>query len=148
MPDKSAIAGKDTASIISILNELRSRELTVIVQYMRHHYIVTGTDGLALAGEFKETAITEMKHAESLAERIDFLGGDPTTKPGPIPTGDKTLAAMAKTDLAAEDEAVVLYSDAVAKVGALGDVTTRRLLEGILADEEDHVGTFRRMLGR
>ena len=148
MPNKAHSTEASTASVIKVLNELRARELAVIMQYMRHHYIVTGSDGLALAGEFKETAVTEMKHAESLAERIDFLGGDPTTKPDAIRTGDSTLAAMAEADLAAENDAVMLYNDAIATVGALGDVTTRRLLEDILADEEEHVGTFRRMLGR
>lgn len=148
MPKNAHSTEASTASVIKVLNELRARELAVIMQYMRHHYIVTGSDGLALAGEFKETAVTEMKHAESLAERIDFLGGDPTTKPDAIRTGDSTLATMAEADLAAEDDAVMLYNDAIATVGALGDVTTRRLLEDILADEEEHVGTFRRMLGR
>lgn len=135
-------------SLLDTLNELRARELAVVVQYMRHHYIVTGAEGLALAGEFKEVAITEMKHAESLAERIDFLGGDPTTAPAKIVTGDKTLADMAKTDLASEKDAVKLYSAAIKVADDAGDTTTRRLLEDILADEEDHVNTFATMLGK
>lgn len=139
---------KKGVSLIDTLNMLRERELAVIIQYMRHHYQVTGADGLALADEFKEVAITEMKHAEALAERIDFLGGDPTTKPGPIGMGAKALKDMAKMDLASEEDAVKLYKAAIKDIDAFGDVTTRRMLEDILADEEDHVNTFEMMLGK
>lgn len=136
------------ADVIETLNELRARELAVIVQYMRHHYQVTGPDGLAVADEFKSVAITEMKHAEELAERIDFLGGDPTTKPWEIATGQTTLEQMAAVDAGSEAEAVDLYKAAIETVAATGDVTTRRMLEDILADEEEHLDTFQKMLGK
>lgn len=135
-------------TLIDTLNDLRARELAVIVQYMRHHYVLTGADGAALAGEFKEVSITEMNHAEALGERIDFLGGDPTTKPTEIAKGGHTVADAAQIDLASEEEAVRLYKEAIKEADAAGDVTTRRLLEDILADEEDHVNTFRVMLGQ
>ncbi|MCZ7662664.1 MAG: ferritin-like domain-containing protein [Thermoleophilia bacterium] len=135
-------------SLIDTLNDLRARELAVIVQYMRHHYVLTGADGAALADEFKEVAITEMKHAEALGERIDFLGGDPTTKPSEIMKGGATLSDAASIDLASEEEAVGLYRAAVKEADAAGDVTTRRLLEDILADEEGHMNEFRTMLGK
>ena len=135
-------------ALLETLNTLRARELAVVAQYMRHHYQVTGADGLALEDEFKDVAITEMKHAERLAERIDFLGGDPTTKPLEIGTGARAYSDMAKMDLASELDAVKLYRDAIKQADAAGDVTTRRLLEGILGDEEDHVNTFRMMLGQ
>jgi bacterioferritin len=135
-------------ALLDTLNELRARELAVIVQYMRHHYQVTGAEGLALADEFKDVAITEMKHAEKLAERIDFLGGDPTTKPWEVGTGASSLTDMATMDLASEQDAVRLYTAAITKVDEEGDITTRRLLEDILGDEEDHVNTFRQMLGK
>lgn len=136
------------ASVIDTLNELRARELAVIIQYMRHHYLATGTDGLAVADEFKAISIVEMKHAEELAERIDFLGGDPTIKPWNVETGQTTVEEMAAVDAAAETEAVEMYKAAIEEVGATGDVTTRRLLEDILADEEDHLDTFNKMLGK
>ena len=101
-----------------------------------------------MKGEFKEVAITEMKHAEKLAERIDFLGGDPTTVPDDIGKDAKSLKDMAAMDLASENDAVKLYTDAIKKVDEMGDVTTRRLLESILGDEEDHVNTFQTMLGK
>ena len=136
------------STLIDVLNDLRARELGVIMQYMRQHYTATGPEGMLLADEFKSIAITEMKHAEELAERIDFLGGDPTTIPTHIVKTDNNLAAMAEADLASEEEAVALYTKAIAQALKEGDVTTRRLLESILADEEDHVATFRAMLGK
>lgn len=134
-------------SLIEVLNDLRARELAVTIQYMRHHYLVDGPQGVALAGEFKSVAITEMKHAEALAERIDYLGGDPTTKPEPIMGREaKTLADMAAADRDSEADAVDRYKAAIKIADAEGDVTTRKLLEDILGDEEDHHKTFSDML--
>jgi len=135
-------------AVIDVLNELRAAELAAIIQYMRHHYLVTGADGMPLAGEFKSVSIDEMKHAETLAERIDFLGGDPTMKPGPIVGTATSLMAMATDDLATEDKAVAAYREAVKIADKAGDVTTRRMLEDILADEEGHQDTFGTMLGK
>lgn len=138
----------ENMQLLDVLNDLRARELAVIVQYMRHHYLVTGPDGLALADEFKEVAIEEMKHAEELAERIDFLGGDPTTKPEPIMKAERTLAEMAAADYASEEDAVARYKEAIGVAAGADDITTRKLLEDILGDEEDHLQTFGSMLGK
>src|SRR5450759_4503133 len=66
MPKKDAKKGKAEAALLDTLNTLRARELAVIEQYMRHHYIVTGPEGVALADEFKEVAFTAMKQAEEV----------------------------------------------------------------------------------
>lgn len=135
-------------ALIDVLNDLRARELAVTMQYMRHHYLVSGPDGVALGGEFKSVAITEMKHAEALAERIDYLGGDPTTKPEPIMGKDaKTLAEMASADRDSEADAVERYKAGIKMAEAEGDVVTRKMLEGILEDEEEHHKLFSDMLG-
>lgn len=134
--------------LIDTLNELRAAELAAIGQYMRHHYVVTGAPGTALAGEFKEIAVAEMRHAEKLGERIDYLGGEPTTQPSDIMKADTEFEAMAKTDLATEHGAIRMYKDAIKKAETSGDSTTRLLLEEILADEEDHANTFGNMLGQ
>lgn len=134
-------------TLLDVLNDLRARELAVIVQYMRHHYLASGPDGLALAGEFKEIAIVEMKHAEELAERIDYLGGDPTTRPEAIlGTAARTIAEMAQADRDSEADAVRRYTEAIGMALRDGDTTTRRLLEDILADEEAHLKTFTDMV--
>jgi len=135
------------AKLIDVLNDLRARELAVVMQYMRQHYLVTGPEGMLLAGTFKDVAITEMKHAEALAERIDFLGGDPTTKPESFAKDFNGLREMAKSDYSAEQDAVMRYRVAIKIAAAADDVTTRKLLEEILADEEDHLKTFSDMLG-
>jgi bacterioferritin len=137
----------DSVKLLDVLNDLRARELGVIMQYMRQHYIATGPDGMLLAGEFKSVAVTEMKHAESLAERIEFLGGTATTKPAAFETDFDGLREMAKADFSAESDAVMRYKAAIKVAAAAEDVTTRKLLEDILGDEEDHLKTFSDMLG-
>ncbi len=133
---------------LEVLNDLRARELAAIIQYMRHHYLAAGPDGVALAGEFKEISIVEMKHAEALGERIDYLGGDPTIKPEAILGVDATtLLDMAKVDRDTEADAVARYKEAIGIFAESGDVATRKLLEDILVDEEGHHQTFGDMLG-
>jgi len=136
------------ANLIDVLNDLRARELAVVMQYMRQHYTVTGPDGMLHADTFKGVAITEMKHAESLAERIEYLGGKATTKPEKFESEFSGLKEMAKSDFSAESDAVMRYKAAIKVAAAHDDVTTRKLLEGILGDEEDHLRTFSDMLGR
>ena len=136
------------ANLIDVLNDLRSRELAVIMQYMRQHYTVTGPEGMLHADTFKSVGVTEMKHAESLAERIEFLGGKATTKPEKFESDFESLKEMAKSDFSAESDAVMRYKAAVKIADAHKDPTTLNLLESILADEEDHLKTFSDMLGR
>lgn len=135
-------------NLVDVLNDLRSRELGAIVQYMRHHYIVTGPEGVALAGEFKEISVEEMKHAESLGERIDALGGDPTAKAETADIQGSTLKEYAKADYNAEMDAIMRYRAGVKVAEAHSDVVTRRLLEDILGEEESHAVKFSDMLGR
>ena len=99
----------------------------------------------AIKEVFKSIAIAEMKHAEAFAERLDQLGGVPTTKPSEIAMGGD-LIKMIKDDLKAEEEAVTLYRQGVALSVELNDPVTRRLFEDILATEEEHYKTFHDML--
>jgi bacterioferritin len=135
------------ANLIDVLNDLRARELAVIMQYMRQHYTVTGPEGMLHADTFKGVAIVEMKHAEALAERIEFLGGDATTKPETFVSEFSGLKEMAKSDFSVESDAVMRYRSAIKIAAAHNDPTTRNMLEGILADEEDHLKIFSDMLG-
>jgi bacterioferritin len=133
--------------LIDVLNDLRARELAVIMQYMRQYYTVTGPTGMLHANTFKGISVAEMKHAESLAVRIEFLGGAATTKPEAFVTEFADFKEMAKSDFSAESDAVMRYRAAIKFAQTHGDPTTRRLLESILADEEDHLKTFSDMLG-
>ena len=131
--------------LIDLLNKAISSELQVSIQYMWQHVQVTGIDGVTVEGVFRKTAIAEMKHAERLAERLDFLNGVPTTKPDPIfVTG--SLIEMLKQDEQDEERAILLYKQAIQEAAKEGDFTTRRLIEEILAEEEEHINTFGKLL--
>jgi bacterioferritin len=131
--------------LLDFINKAIARELQVSIQYMWQHVQVTGADGVIVEDIFRKTAIAEMKHAERLAERLDYLNGVPTTKPDPIFVGG-SLIEMLKQDEQDEEEAITLYKQAVQEAAKEGDYTTRRLLEEILADEEDHINTFGKLL--
>ena len=131
--------------MVEFLNKAIAQELQVSIQYMWQHVQVTGTDGAVVEDIFRKTAIAEMKHAERLAERLDYLNGVPTTKPDPIFVGG-SLIEMLKQDEQNEEEAITLYKQAIQVAAQQGDYTTRRLLEEILAQEEEHINTFGKLL--
>jgi bacterioferritin len=135
------------AKLVDVLNDLRARELGVVMQYMRQHYTVTGPEGMLHADTFKDVAITEMKHAEALAERIEFIGGTATTQPHSFVSEFAGFKEMAKQDFTAEADAVMRYKAAIKIADAQDDPTTRTLLESILGDEEAHLKIFTDMLG-
>ena len=131
--------------LLEFLNKGIARELQVSIQYMWQHVQVTGIDGALVKDVFKEIAIAEMKHAEALAEKLDYLGGVPTTKPDPVFVGG-SLIEMLKQDEQNEEEAIMLYKQAIQVASKEGDFTTRRLLEEILSEEEKHIDTFGKLL--
>ena len=131
--------------VINLLNEARSRELNAINQYMIHHYELEDKDFGKLASKIKEIAIAEMKHAEKLAERLNYLNGVPGIKPDPIFVGG-SLIEMLKQDEQDEEESIVLYRRAIQVASEEGDFTTRCLLEEILSEEETHIDTFGKLL--
>jgi bacterioferritin len=131
--------------LLELLNKGIARELQVSIQYMWQHVQVTGIDGAVVKGIFKEIAIAEMKHAEALAERLDYLDGVPTTKPDPVFVGGSVIE-MLKQDEQNEEEAITLYKEAIQVASKEGDFTTRRLLEEILSEEEKHIDTFGKLL--
>lgn len=131
--------------LLEFLNKGIARELQVSIQYMWQHVQVTGMEGAVVEDIFRKTAIAEMKHAERLAERLDYLNGVPTTKPDPIFVGG-SLIEMLKQDEQNEEEAINLYKQAIQVASDEGDYTTRKLLEDILAEEENHINTFGKLL--
>jgi bacterioferritin len=127
------------------LNAAIARELQVSIQYMWQHVTVIGINAESAGGVFKRIAITEMKHAEEIGERLDYLGGALTTKPSPIEVG-KTLKEMLNLDKKAEEGAMMLYKEIIALSAKENDVVTKRLFEKILAEEEDHHNQFSTLL--
>ncbi len=131
--------------LIEKLNQAIAREIQVSIQYMWQHVRIGGPYAAAIGGVFKEIAVEEMKHAEAIAERVDYLGGVPTTKPDPITVG-KNWREMLELDVKAEEEAIALYREIIALAEQEGDITTARLFRQILMDEEEHHAEFKTLL--
>lgn len=131
--------------MLDILNKSIARELQVSIQYMWHHVMAVGMESPAVKDLFKQISIQEMKHAESFAERLDLLGGVPTTQPSPILTGGD-LKKMIQDDVKAEQEAVDMYREAIRLAIEANDPVTRLMYEEILESEEDHLKTFSDLL--
>lgn len=135
-----------TKKYLDMLNEAIAREIAVSIQYMWQHVQVKGMFTESVGAVFKEIAIVEMKHAEQIAERLDYLGGVPTTKPVAIEVGGSDAEKMLRIDAKAEEDAIRLYKEIIKAADKEGDITTRTLFEGILAQEEDHHSTFTTLL--
>lgn len=128
-----------------MLNDAIAREIAVSIQYTWQHVQVIGVKGIAVQDQFKKTAITEMKHAESIAERLWYLEGTPTTNPSPIKVGE-SLKEFLELDTKAEEEAIVMYKQIIQLAQKEGDVTTAFMFKKILEDEEEHHDLFTTML--
>lgn len=131
--------------LLNYLNKAIARELQVSIQYMWQHIVAKGVKGAVVAGELKKIAVTEMKHAEAIAERLDYLGGKPTTQPSQINVGDK-FEEMLNYDVKAEEEAITMYKEIIKLAENENDITTKTLFEGILSEEEDHHNYFKTIL--
>ncbi|WP_247596858.1 ferritin-like domain-containing protein [Hydrogenophaga sp. PAMC20947] len=130
--------------MVQLLNDALATELTCVLRYRRHHFTAKGLASPKIAEEFLVHANEELAHADRLAERIVQLGGKPDFNPSGLAKrshaeyDDSTdLKAMIKANLVAERVAVESYRQMIDLIGSK-DSTTRRLLEDILADEEEH----------
>ncbi len=131
--------------LLKKLNEAIAREIQVSIQYMWQHVMIKGINAQAIGPIFRQIAIIEMGHAELIAERLDYLGGEPTTQPTPIEIG-KNAKEMLKINKKAEEDAIAMYKDIIKLAEKEADYTTKKLFEQILADEENHHNTFSTLL--
>lgn len=138
---KGTSVTKVSAELLGLLNQAIAREIAVAVQYMWQHVQWSGVKAFAVQEELKSIAITEMKHAETIAERLFYLGGIPTTKPEPIFVGE-TLKQMIEQDIKNETDAINLYKRIIEAARKEADETTAFIFREILEDEEDHHDTF------
>lgn len=145
MAEKNDAVTKISAALLGQLNEAIARELQVAIQYMWQHVQWGGVKGFAVHDELKSIGIAEMKHAETIAERLFYLGGIPTTKPSPIFVGN-TLKEMVQRNIQDEANAINLYKQIIEAALKEGDVTTSFLFKQILQQEEDHHDTFTTLL--
>jgi bacterioferritin len=123
-----------------------------VLRYKRHHYTAKGIHSLAVAEEFLEHATEEQGHADRIAERITQLDGEPNFDPAGILSrshsqyvAGSTLVEMIKEDLIAERIAIESYSDIIRYLSD-NDPTSRRLMEEILANEEEHAEEMKTLL--
>jgi bacterioferritin len=131
--------------LLKMLNDGIAREMQVAIQYMWQHVQWGGVKGFAVQDELKQIAITEMKHAEAIAERLYYLGEIPTTKPTEILVG-KSLKQMIMRDIKDEENAITLYKKIIEQTRKEKDQATEILFMNILKDEEDHHDTFTTLL--
>ena len=131
--------------LLDMLNAAIAREIQVSIQYMWQHVEWIGVKGYATKDAFESIGKQEMKHAESIAERLFYLGGIPTTKPEPIKVG-KTLKEMVTQDVKDEQNAITMYKGIIEAARKESDETTAFLFMEILKDEEDHHDTFTTLL--
>lgn len=136
---------KTSPELLDLLNKSIAREMQVTIQYMWQHVQWKGVKGFAIKDELQKIAITEMKHAEAIAERLVYLGGKPTTKPEPIFVGD-SIKEMLEQDKKDEEGAITLYKTVIEAARKEGDIVTKDLFKKILSDEEVHHDTFTSLL--
>ncbi len=144
--------GADRGTVIELLNTALATELVCVLRYKRHYFMAQGISAPSVAAEFLEHANDEMGHADQLAQRIVQLGGEPDFAPEGLVSrshaeyvAGETLNDMIPEDLIAERIAIDSYSAMIRFLGD-DDITTRRMLEGILAKEEEHADDLATLL--
>jgi bacterioferritin len=139
-------------TIIKMLNEALATEIVCVLRYKRHYFMAQGIHSEPIAAEFLQHANEEQGHADEIAGRIVQLGGSPNFNPEGLLMRSHseyvegtTLLDMIKEDLVAERVAIDSYTEMIRYIGE-NDITTRRILEGILAVEEEHAADLAKFL--
>jgi bacterioferritin len=142
----------DRDAVVGMLNDALASELVCVLRYKRHQFMARGLSSKSIAAEFAEHAAEELSHADQLAERISQLGGEPDFDPSTLAgrslaeyVPGTTLLDMINEDLVAERMAIEAYRQMIRYLGA-DDPTTRVLIEGILAAEEQHAEELQDLL--
>ncbi|MFF4238053.1 bacterioferritin [Actinomadura geliboluensis] len=147
--------GRSPEDVIGVLNDVLATEIVCWMRYAQHAISATGIDRAQVAAEFQEHAEEERDHAMRAAERISQLGGDPDFDPETLARrshttyttfNDGDLRGMLQENLVAERIVIESYQEIIRWLGD-GDVTTRRIMEHILAEEEEHADDLMDLLG-
>lgn len=143
----------DRDAIIELLNQALATELVCALRYKQHYFMASGLNSESVAAEFEEHAHQELEHADWLAERIVQLGGKPDLSPDHLSARShaeyvecRSLKDMIHENLVAERIAIDSYREMIEYIGT-DDPTTRRLLESILAVEEEHADDLASLIG-
>jgi bacterioferritin len=142
----------DRDVVVKLLNEALATEIICTLRYKRHYYMAQGIHAEGVAAEFLEHAREEQAHADRIAERITQLGGAPDFSPDGLASRShaeyvegNSLEEMIREDLVAERIAIDSYREIIHYLGA-DDPTSRRLMEEILAKEEEHADDLAKLL--
>lgn len=142
----------DRETVIKLLNEALATEIVCTLRYRRHYFMASGINAESVAAEFLQHANEEQGHADQIAQRIVQLQGEPNFNPEGLLTRSHaeyvegtSLTDMIKEDLVAERIAIDSYREMVNYLGT-DDPTSRRMMEGILAVEEEHADDLVNML--
>ncbi|HEY7655742.1 MAG TPA: ferritin-like domain-containing protein [Burkholderiales bacterium] len=134
----------DRKTVLKLLNEALATEIVCVLRYRRHHFMAAGMNAEPVAAEFLTHANEEQQHADQIAQRIVQLNGEPNFSPEGLLSRShaeyvegENLIEMIKEDLVAERIAIDSYREMINYIGSK-DTTTTRMLEGILAMEEEH----------
>jgi bacterioferritin len=143
----------DRKTVLNLLNNALATEIVCVLRYRRHYFMAKGLDSKRVAEEFLEHANEEQGHADQIAARIVQLGGEPDLSPDTLSARShaeyvegRTLVEMIREDLVAERIAIDSYREIINFL-ADRDSTTRRLMEEILAVEEQHADELADLLG-
>ncbi|CAN5660504.1 bacterioferritin [soil metagenome] len=144
----------DFKKVCAVLNDALATETVCVLRYKSHYYNAKGIHSEAVKEEFLQHATEEQEHADRIAERISQLGGKPDLNPGTMLQRSHseykegtTLEDMIKEDLVAERIAIESYNEIIRWLGT-DDITTRRMLEQILAVEEEHANDMSDLLDK
>jgi len=142
----------DRNTVVKLLNEALATEIVCVLRYKRHYYMADGIHAKSVADEFLQHANEEQAHADRIAQRIVQLGGEPDLAPDSLTARShaeykegKDLVDMIRENLVAERIAIDSYADMIRYVGE-DDPTTRRLLEDVLGQEEEHADEMKTLL--
>jgi bacterioferritin len=142
----------DRETVIRLLNEALATELVCVLRYKQHHYAASGIHAQSVAAEFLEHANEEQEHADMIAQRITQLNGNPNFNPAGLLSRSHSeyvespdLIEMIREDLVAERIAVESYGEIIRYLGD-NDVTSRRVMEEILAKEEEHAEDLKTLI--
>jgi len=142
----------DPKKVSAVLNEALATEIVCVLRYKRHYFMAVGIHAQAVAEEFLQHANEEQGHADQIAMRITQIGGEPDFNPAILTQRShaeyvegNNLIEMIKEDLVAERIAIESYNEIVRFLGE-DDITSRRMMESILAVEEEHANDLADLL--
>jgi bacterioferritin len=150
----TATYNADAERVVAVLNDALATELVCVLRYKRHYFMAVGIHAKSVTDEFNEHAKDEQEHADRIAERITQLGGAPNFNPEGLASRShseyvegKDLEDMIREDLVAERVAIDSYTEIVRFLGDR-DIVSRRMMEDILANEQDHADDLQKLLSQ